>query len=513
MNREQFFQEEDILLSTTDVCSRIKYANLNFCNISGFDLKELVGEPHNIVRHEDMPKHAFRDMWSTIQGGKSWMGPVKNKCKNGDYYWVNAFVTPIKNAAGDVYEYQSVRTKPNREVLARAERIYKKMSSGGADLKIKPIVDYTFLLMVFIVFIVVFSLFMFFSTDAKLQSLTLAALSSVFFIKTYLWRIEYKKVIEESKDIFNNPLMSYLYSGNNDEIGLVMLALKMRAAELKAIVGRAKDDSVIISDMAEKASERGAEVSSILTSQKIETDQIVVAISQMASTVREIADIVSHAAEASQHGLNISSKGQDIVCRTIKSINNLSEQLKDVDVAIIQLTSGTKLIETILSEISSIADQTNLLALNAAIEAARAGEQGRGFAVVADEVRALAKRTQSSTSEINNLLQQLSVQSEVARSAMHRGNSLSIECVGLAESTGLSLTEIATEVSTISSVNNQIAAAVEEQSVVSEQINQNIKTVSEMSALSESHGREAVLLSSNLIEQLSQQKKLIEQFS
>lgn len=112
--RERLYPEHQSLISTTDLESRITYANDEFCHIAGFNLEELQGEHHNLVRHPDMPKQAFADLWHHIRAGKSWMGPVKNRCKNGDHYWVSAFVTPIKDAHGKVVEYQSVRTAPVR---------------------------------------------------------------------------------------------------------------------------------------------------------------------------------------------------------------------------------------------------------------------------------------------------------------------------------------------------------------------------------------------------------------
>lgn len=110
-NKEVKFSDSDILLSTTDLDSYITYANQEFCNISGFTLAEMVNQPHNLVRHSDMPKLAFADLWQHLHNGRSWMGPVKNRCKDGSYYWVNAFVTPIKDASGQTVEYQSVRKK------------------------------------------------------------------------------------------------------------------------------------------------------------------------------------------------------------------------------------------------------------------------------------------------------------------------------------------------------------------------------------------------------------------
>ena len=111
--RERLYPEHQNLISTTDLESRITDANEEFCQIAGFGLEELQGAPHNLVRHPDMPTQAFADMWAHLRQNKSWMGPVKNRCKNGDHYWVSAFVTPIQDASGKTVEYQSVRTAPD----------------------------------------------------------------------------------------------------------------------------------------------------------------------------------------------------------------------------------------------------------------------------------------------------------------------------------------------------------------------------------------------------------------
>ncbi len=143
MSREQLFGQDEILLSTTDLSSHIKYANHYFCKIAGYELDEMLGKPHNMVRHPDMPKAAFENLWQFIQSGESWMGPVKNRCKNGDYYWVNAFVTPIKDEHGKVHEYQSVRTCPDRQVTKRAEHLYPQLSAGKTPKCVSQSFDFT----------------------------------------------------------------------------------------------------------------------------------------------------------------------------------------------------------------------------------------------------------------------------------------------------------------------------------------------------------------------------------
>ena len=512
-NCEKSFSSSEVLLSTTDLNSHIKYANKNFCEISGYSLEELKGQPHNMVRHPDMPKVAFGDLWSSIHEGNSWMGPVKNKCKNGDYYWVNAFVTPIKDSSGNTVEYQSVRTILDENVKARANDIYPGLSAGDSSNKLTTHTDITLWVQSILFLLVAISAFSLAFTDVplwiSLSNFIIAAVGAGIFTT---WRQKYKKVVQSSKNIFNNSLMAYLYSGNNDDVGCIELALKMQDSQLNAVVGRVSDDSDNITVLAQQSSSTGSEVADILNQQAMETDHVATAINQMSATVQDIAKIVTHASESSQQGLDISNEGQKMVFKTVEAINQLSEQLADVDSAISRLINGTKSIETVLTQISSIADQTNLLALNAAIEAARAGEQGRGFAVVAEEVRALAMRSQQSTEEISTLLGQLQIESDSATVAMEQGNTLSQPCVEFANEPGESLEKITSEVSELADISAQIATAVEEQSVVTAQVSENIISISNMATKSEENGLEAVSLSQNLLDKLSEQQSLLQQF-
>ena len=126
------------LLSITKPSSHITYASKEFCEVAGYTQEELVGNPHNMVRHPDMPSEAFKDMWEHLKSGKSWMGIVKNRCKNGDYYWVDAFASPIIEG-GKTVEYQSVRLVPSRKHVENAEKIYKQIKAGRTPRKLKGV--------------------------------------------------------------------------------------------------------------------------------------------------------------------------------------------------------------------------------------------------------------------------------------------------------------------------------------------------------------------------------------
>ena len=512
-SKERSFEESEILLSITDLSSNVKYANKDFCNIAGYEAEELIGHPHNIVRHKDMPKAAFKDLWSSIHQGKTWMGPVKNSCKNGDHYWVNAFVTPIKDQLGNTTEYQSVRTKLDEKVKARATSTYKQINEGKTPRCLKYQTDQTlwvqnalFLFsLTFLALMILFPQSLLISAPAFVLSLLGAGLF-------FRWRKNYKHLLNESSDVFNNPLMSYLYSGNNDALGKIQLALSMRKAEINAVVGRVTEDSVHVKHSAVSTAEQTEKVSTNLNEQRNESEQVATAINQLSTTVQDLAETVTQTAEAANNGRKIAKKGQETVANSIEAIQVLSEQLVEVDSMIAHLSQGSKSITGALSEISSIADQTNLLALNAAIEAARAGEQGRGFAVVAEEVRALALRTQQSTDEIRGLLSNIESASDNAVTAMNKSNELSANCVELSTNTGDALFEINSEVTNIADMASQFAAAMEEQSVVAEQVSQNVIMINELAIASEENSIETNTVANKLLNKVTAQNALIMQF-
>ena len=138
--REYDYPADWILLSTTDTQSHITYVNQSFCTVAGFELDTMLGKPHNMVRHPDMPPHAFEDMWRCIKKGEPWKGIVKNRCANGDHYWVDAYVSPI-SVNGKVVEFQSVRTKPTRDQVKRAEIAYAELNKKGSVSALKRTLD------------------------------------------------------------------------------------------------------------------------------------------------------------------------------------------------------------------------------------------------------------------------------------------------------------------------------------------------------------------------------------
>lgn len=514
MSKEVHFDESQILLSTTDLNSRITYVNASFSKVAGYTVEELNGNPHNIVRHPDMPKKAFSNMWKTIQAGESWMGPVKNRCKNGDFYWVNAYVTPIKNSFGRIVEFQSVRTKPNRNVVDRANKIYQKLDTTDASQNIARPTDITLWVSNLLLLILISSLFSLLTEEFSNIILSSSiALTTTTLIIFHIWRKKYVNLVERAKQVYDNHLMNYIYTGSNDSLSTLVVAMDKKDAELKAVIGRIKDDAVMINHTASSSIEKNEQVANVINDQNIEINNISETIINMSSAINDIAETMNEASEIAVKGREISNSGQIVVSDTTISMNSLSTQLGVVSNAINELVSGTKSIEKVLEVINGIAEQTNLLALNAAIESARAGEHGKGFAVVAEEVRALAIRTQDSTKHVNTILQQLQTESSSAILAMEHGHELSDACVNQVQKTGQSLSEINTKISKLAKINSNVASAINEQLKSASGINKNIRSISDMSANSECQSHDSIALGKNLLDRLVEQLSLVEQFS
>jgi len=211
--------------------------------------------------------------------------------------------------------------------------------------------------------------------------------------------------------------------------------------------------------------------------QEKETAHLVSAMNEMLAATQGVANSATYASEASQKADQEAIKGRELVNQTIDNINKLASEVENSSDEIDELKQETENISTVLEVISGIAEQTNLLALNAAIEAARAGEQGRGFAVVADEVRTLASRSQDSTQQIREIIERLQARSSTAVHAMKQGRMRALECVDQADVAAKALELITDAVSSINEMNMQIASSAEEQSLVSEEINRSINEI------------------------------------
>ncbi|KAF0861662.1 PAS domain-containing protein [Pseudomonas sp. LD120] len=470
------FAPDANILSTTDLTSAITYANPDFIDISGYSREELLGSAHNLLRHPDMPAAAFGHMWRTLKRGRSWMGLVKNRCKNGDHYWVSAYVTPVTRD-GQTVEYQSVRTKPTPEQVEAAQRAYAQLNHPRASTWRWPVLSLRLRLCATIScgFIGTFGVSAWLLPQTWMFQGALAALGlGLSMIGVSLQLRPLSRLTERARQVGDNPLSQGIYTGRADEFGRIEFALQMLEAQVGAVVGRIGDASQRLAGHAAELVEHLHSSHHSTLEQQAETDQVAAAIHQMAASVAEVASHAQQASVAADQAESETREGHQLVGESRSAVMRLASELERATEVIHQLEGHSTDITGVLEVIRSIAEQTNLLALNAAIEAARAGEQGRGFAVVADEVRGLAQRTQDSTNEIQRMISTLQNGARNAVEAMQHSSQHVESSVDQAKRAAEALDGISQRVNQITEMSLQIAAAVEEQSAVSEDINRNI---------------------------------------
>lgn len=476
------FSNRSNILSTTNLKGQITYINRDFIDISGFSKEELIGKNHHIVRHPDMPSPVFKMFWADLKAEKSWMGIVKNRCKNGDHYWVDAYATPIKKN-GQVEEYQSVRRKAQPQHIERAKKVYELINKGQTPRGVKTSASLTTKLLASITLPTLIPIVTYLlqgSGIALLVACIIASLISASF--TLVCLAPLRKALKQIKKITDDKVARYVYTGRSDEVGSILLTIKKLESENAALIGRINDMSEALNENASNLSVAVNQSETWTMQQFEQTEHVATAVDQMSVSIGSVADSAKETSTASIRGLTTVKTGKNVVDANAAAISELKAQINNASRVINEVSKSSIDIEKILDVILGIADQTNLLALNAAIEAARAGEYGRGFAVVADEVRSLANRTQNSTKEIRRVIETLQSGVKNAVSVMEAGELMAEESVNKSAETASHLEEILKVINTISHMSDQIAQAVDEQSKVAQSIGEsvtNIKTSSE----------------------------------
>ncbi|WP_319006026.1 methyl-accepting chemotaxis protein [Methylobacillus gramineus] len=475
-NIEYFLQDGESIVSTTDLQGKITYINQDFIRVSGFDEVELLGSPHNLVRHPDMPKEAFADMWATLKSGSSWTGMVKNRRKNGDFYWVVANATPMRQS-GNVVGYMSVRTKPTRHQVETANRIYTGLREGkshGLEIKHGQVLQTDFISKVKRALQMTLQTRLIAATAAIVLAMLLvigaavlefgsayivaAALVAVLVAVSFAWGLVNSVInpLKEATHIANTlasgDLSQQFHQAKTDETGMLLRALSQMNVNFVAMVSDVRSNVNRINAGVVEIARGNNDLSSRTESQASSLEETASSMEELASTVRQNADNARQANQLVLSTSSVATRGGDVIDEAKERMRLISE-------------SANK-ISDIIGVIDGIAFQTNILALNAAVEAARAGEQGRGFAVVAAEVRNLAHRSAAAAKEIKGLISD----------SVERVES----GVQLVDQAGITMSEIVSSVKNVTDIMGEISAASIEQSSGIDQVNLAVTEMDEV---------------------------------
>ncbi|MBM7333796.1 MAG: methyl-accepting chemotaxis protein [Alcanivorax sp.] len=469
---EYKLESGDFLISRTNLRGRITYANPAFVEVSGFSNEELVGAPHNIVRHPDMPAAAFENLWSCIKGGDVWIGLVKNRRKNGDYYWVRAHVTPIIEN-GEIVGFVSVRLKADPASIAAAERDYAALrdGSGGhlylhngevrrrgpwASLKrwdprsVSSRMGYLFAACSAMILLAAGAAW--YSTAdggapgalwVALPLVGIALLGAGFRLVTRSVLAPVLTAGRFTLQVAAGNLAARPPARQGGELGMLVMGLKLMRRSLGSIVGHVQDGMAVVGPAARDIAEGNEDLSSRSEQQASSLQQTAASMEQMTATVGQNADNARQASELAASASRSTSESVEVMGEVVNTME--------------RITAGSERMSVIIGTIDSIAFQTNILALNASVEAARAGEHGKGFAVVAEEVRNLAGRSADAARQIRDLIDGSGEQIGTGARLVRRAEE--------------AITSVSTSVSRVNDIMAEIRSASEEQSAGITQIN------------------------------------------
>jgi len=466
--QEHAFPDGVTLMSTTDAQSHITYANEAFVSVSGYELEEILGQTHNMVRHPDMPTQAFADMWATLKAGQSWTALVKNRRKNGDHYWVRANATPIRRH-GTVVGYMSVRTRPERAEVAAAEALYQRFRTGTARglafhkgllvrtglmawtsvLQVLPVrwrIRFGCLLTSLLPLGVALGAGLQGGTLATLGcSLLLAAVLCIVFLEHQI-ATPLTAVLAQAQTVASGQAGANVHLNRVDEIGMLLRAINQSGLNLHALVDDVAERSHIVDRSSNEIAAGNWDLSARTESQAGALEESAASMEQFSATVRQNADNAQQGHRLAQAACVVAAEGGAVVAKVVETIQGMNE--------------ASRKIADIIGVIDGIAFQTNILALNAAVEAARAGEQGRGFAVVAGEVRSLAGRSAEAAREIKQL-----ITNSVTR--VEQGTLL-------VEQAGITMARVVNSITEVTELMAQITTASNEQALGVSQVNEAI---------------------------------------
>lgn len=466
-NREKMIPAGATLVSKTNPKGVITYSSKDFSDISEIDNAAIIGEPHNVVRHPDMPQAVFADLWERIKAGHPWRGLAKNRAQSGDHYWVDAQVAP-QYKRGQLTGYMSVRRPPTRAQIADAEKLYERLNREGKSAKM--VADQGFFasltvkarLVTLLTFALVggfFPLIGYFTGIPVLVRVAVSAAVALIVFPLGIWIIS--SILKPIRE--GTQLLSEMCEGDftqtidvrdNTETGKILETIQMMNTNVSGLIFQmsetGKDLNVGAKDLADSSQSLSAgieEISQQSTSISSAANQMNQNLQVVSSAVEEMSISIGEVATKASESARVSKEAATIVHETQELVRELG--------------AGASKIGNVIGIISKIAEQTNMLALNASIEAAGAGEAGKGFAVVASEVKELARQTASSSEDIKKQIEAIQISTDKTVQAIGNINGI---------------------ITRVSEGNASIASAVEEQSMTTKEIATNVNQISSASA-------------------------------
>ena len=468
---EHEVQEGAFIVSTTDPQGIITSVNNEFIRISGFSESELIGQAHNLVRHPDMPASAFADLWDTIKKGKPWHGLVKNRCKNGEFYWVDANVSPVV-IDGVTTGYLSIRSKPSQAQIRDAVYRYAQVNKGMSfeDAALHPWQPFGFLgytaqlrlgfgitIGAFLAVMVAIRLYGggLVLIGGGILALLIGVLMAFQAVRSL--RIQLGGDLNVAIDVVHRIAegdMRVEIDTQPGDVSSLLATVRTMQSHLKGMINRIRHDTMLVSDHATSFSNASHEMATTsrelarnADQQRSSVERIASAITELSASIQEVSTNVQASQRQSQEAVQATLDGDKAGAAAQKAMG-------EVEQATAQVVKAVKVIQ-------EIARQTNLLSLNAAIEAAKAGTLGKGFAVVAEEVRKLAERSGQAAKEIATLI-------EGSNEAVSQGRVTVQETVN-------SLARIRENIGQVTAMSLEIGASTVEQSKASQEVSQQVE--------------------------------------
>ncbi|SQD76674.1 methyl-accepting chemotaxis protein [Moritella yayanosii] len=454
------------LISLTNCNGEYTHVNDDFCNALGYSQEELQGKDSRELDSQVMPKSVQEEIKKTLAQGYSWQGILPKAQKNGQTVWLDSFITPqFEN--GKITGHQAVSALATPQLISRASNIYKNLNGKRFLFEFTRVQKFAFLTLLS------FTAQIFIFTYLGLTTAIIAAVAALTPMIVF-WQdiIPMAQKAQQMQSTFDSVSRQvYFGKGTASVFDFNMGLLKTK---IKAILERTLDSTKPIQKIIQTVSAGTEQIRANLETQQQELTEVSTAMSQMLASTEQIVTNSVATSEEINATFDLCETAQTSINTTTAEIKILADDVEQASAAADKLNREAQNVGQLMADIQSIADQTNLLALNAAIEAARAGEQGRGFAVVADEVRTLSSRTQGTAVHIHTSLSAMLETISDWLVMMKKNKDNADNCVAHAEQSDRAIAIIHEKMQAMADLSMQIATAAEQQSIVSNEINHHV---------------------------------------